>query len=239
MYRKQILNALIMFCALTTGAQESSSEFIFDASYELRQVQALLLSESDMDSVVNKVLASSYILKMSEAEISSLVEEAKMEKRSWMRSFTVGVNMFGYNVTPSSLEGTSTTQVSVLSNAAMTLLISPYDLIGQKNRIRRAKHRVNMHEMSMQDKRREIKISIIKLFLDYQAALESYIINENNLMISEELKHVADEEFKRGTTSNADYNKVLAGVMQSRLSLLEAENSAMKLKFQIELLMRD
>ena len=234
-YKKYLLICMI-FCVLTTSGQTGNS---FDALGELKQIQVLLLSESEMDSIVNKVLRSSYAIKMSKAEVASLREEAKMERRSWMRSFNVGVNMFGYNVTPSTLEGAGNTQVSLLSNASLTLLISPYDLIGQKNRIRRANHRVAMYEMSMYDKRRSIKIQIINKFLEYQSSLEAYILNENNLMISEELKHVADENFKRGTISNLEYNKVLGGVMQNRLDLLNVETQVMKLKYEIELLMQD
>ncbi len=234
---KLIVIKLNLLASLAAFSQQNAPAF--DAEEELLQIQSLLLSSSEMDSVVDKVVKESYALKMSAAEVSSLKEEAKMEHKSWMRSFTVGVNMFGYNVTPSSVESANTTQVSVLSNAAMTLLISPYDLIGQKNRIRRAKHRVAMHEMSLNDKRRQIKIYITNKFLEYQAALESYIISENRLMISEELKHVADESFRRGTMNNIEYNKVLGGVMQTRLGLLQVETQVMKLKYEIEILMHD
>ena len=192
-----------------------------------------------MDTIVDKVLKSSYKLRMANIEVASLQEEQKIESRSWMRSLTVGVNMFGYNVTPSTLEDASTTQLSVLSNASMTLLINPFELIGQKNRMKRAKYRVAKQEMLLQDSRREIKVFIIKKFLDYQAALEAYILNENNLMISSELKYVADQDFKRGSISNAEYNQILSGVMQNRMNLLEAENIVMKLKFELEILMQD
>ncbi|MEM6523408.1 MAG: TolC family protein [Bacteroidota bacterium] len=239
MYWKSLLKKIVIICGLTLSAELKGQEAGFNASAELLQVQALLISETEMDTLVDKVLKSSYRLKMSEAEIASLNEEKKIESRSWMRSLTVGVNMFGYNVTPSSLEETSTTQLSVLSNASMTLLISPFELIGQKNRIKRAQYRVNQREMAMEDTRREIKIFIIKKFLDYQAALEAYILNENNLMISDELKHVADQDFKRGVISNAEYNQILGGVMQNRLNLLEAENTVMKLKFELEILTKN
>jgi len=237
-WKSSLKYLLILFSCLDAKlleAQESS----FNALEELVQIQALLISEAEMDTIVDKVLKSSYSLKMSDAEIASLNEEKKIESRGWMRSLTVGVNMFGYNVTPSTLEENSTTQLSVLSNASVTLLISPFELIGQKNRIKRAQYRVNKQEMVRQNSRREIKIFIIKKFLDYQAALEAYILNENNLMISSELKHVADQDFKRGTITNTEYNQILSGVMQNRMNLLEAENTVMKLKFELEILMND
>ena len=217
--------------------QETTPDF--DASQELQQLQRLLLSETNMDSIVSKVVENSYALKMTAAEVESLREEVKMEGKSWMRSFAVGVNLFGYNVTPSQANEANATQLSLLSNASVTLLISPYDIIGQKNRIKRARHRVAMQEMSLMDKRREVKIYIINKFLQYQEALEAYIINENNLLISEELKHVADEQFKKGIISNAAYNEILGGLMQNRLGMLKAESLAMKLKFEIELSMND
>ncbi len=240
MYWKKKLYFILFVLALlllktTVKAQENK----FDASKELTQVQALLISEAEMDTLVDKVLKSSYKLKMSEAAIASLQEEKKIESRSWMRSLTVGVNMFGYNVTPSTLEESSTTQLSVLSNASVTLLISPFELIGQKNRIKRAQYRVARQEMVLENTRREIKIYVTNKFLDYQAALEAYILNENNLMISNELKHVADQDFKRGVISNSEYNLILAGVMQNRMNLLETENRVMKLKFELEILMKD
>ena len=238
MYWKNTLKAVVILISVVFSADIKGQETHFNASEELLQIQALLLSEAEMDTIVDLVLSASYRLKMADAEIASLNEEKKIESRSWMRSLTVGVNMFGYNVTPSTVEATSTTQLSVLSNASVTLLISPFELIGQKNRIKRAQYRVTKQELVMQDARREIKILIIKKFLNYQAALEAYILNENNLMISNELKHVADEDFKRGTISNTEYNQILAGVMQNRMNLLEAENTVMKLKFELEILMK-
>lgn len=239
MYRRQSLRTFTFICAIGFATSLEAQEPAFDASEELIQVQALLISEAEMDTIVDKVLKSSYRLKMAAIEIASLNEEKRIESRSWMRSLTVGVNMFGYNVTPSTVEETSTTQLSVLSNASMTLLISPFELIGQKNRMKLAQFRVSRHEMILQDSRRKIKIMVIQKFLDYQAALEAYIFSENNLMISSELKYVADQDFKRGAISNAEYNQILSGVMQNRLNLLQAENTVMKLKFELEILMND
>jgi len=239
MYWKKRLKVFVICFGILLSADLKGQEPSFNASEELLQVQALLISEAEMDTIVSKVLKSSYRLKMADAEIASLNEERKIESRSWMRSLTVGINMFGYNVTPSTREETSSTQLSVLSNASVTLLISPFEMIGQKNRIKRAQYRVAKQEMILQDSQREIKIFIIKKFLNYQAALEAYILNENNLMISSELKHVADQDFKRGAISNSEYNQILTGVMQNRMNLLEAENTVMKLKFELEILMKD
>ncbi|NQZ78832.1 MAG: TolC family protein [Ekhidna sp.] len=239
MYLKKIIKFSVILYVLTVFSEAKGQESNFNAPEELMQVQALLLSEAEMDTIVDKVLRSSYRIKMSDAEIASLREESKIIKRNWMRSLSVGVNLFGYNVTPANLNEGSTTQLSVLSNASVTLLLNPFELIGQRNRTQKALYQVTKQEMVMNDSRREIKIMVVKKFLDYQAALEAYILNENNLMISNELKHVADEDFKRGMISNAEYNQILAGVMQNRLNLLGAENAVMKLKFELELLMKD
>lgn len=239
MYCNNSLRIITFFCALLLSNTLNGQEASFDASEELKEIQALLISESEMDTIVSKVLKSSYQLKRTEEQISGFEQEKKIAGKNWMRSFTVGVNMFGYNVVPSSIENTNTTQFSVLSNASVTLLISPYDLFTQKNRNKRAQYRINEQEMLYEDIRRNAKIYIIKKFLDYQAALEAYILNENNLMISNELKHVADQEFKRGTISNAEYNQILGGVMRNRMDLLGSENAVMKLKFEIEILMKD
>ena len=239
MYLKKIIKFSVILYVLTVFSEAKGQESNFNAPEELMQVQALLLSEAEMDTIVDKVLRSSYRNKMSDAEIASLREESKIIKRNWMRSLSVGVNLFGYNVTPANLNEGSTTQLSVLSNASVPLLLNPFELIGQRNRTQKALYQVTKQEMVMNDSRREIKIMVVKKFLDYQAALEAYILNENNLMISNELKHVADEDFKRGMISNAEYNQILAGVMQNRLNLLGAENAVMKLKFELELLMKD
>lgn len=239
MYSNYSLFIITFLCTLLLSNTLNGQEASFDASKELQEIQALLISESEMDTIVSKVLKSSYQLKRTEEQIAGFEQEKKIAGKNWMRSFTVGVNMFGYNVVPSSLDNTNTTQFSVLSNASVTLLISPYDLFTQKNRNKRAQYRINEQEMLYEDIRRNAKIYIINKFLDYQAALEAYILNENNLMISNELKHVADQEFKRGTISNAEYNQILAGVMRNRMDLLGSENAVMKLKFEIEILMKD
>ncbi len=233
------LRLFIILWGLTLSKSLNGQNPSFDSSQEMLRIQALLINESEIDTIVTKVLRSSYDLRMVETEIASLEEEKKIESRSWMRSLTVGVNMLGYNVTPSTFQESSSTQFSILSNASVTLLISPFELIGQQNRIRRAQYRVVKQEMDFQKLRKTIKINVIKRFLDYQSALEAYILNENNLMISSELKHVADQDFKRGVISNAEYNQILSGVMQNRMNLLEVENMVMKLKYELELLMED
>ena len=238
MYCKLIIVLTILSCSISSRAQISGYESEIDAPRELEEIRALLLSESDMDSVVKKVIKNSYALKMAEAEYFSLKEEVKIEGKSWMKSFTIGLNLFGYSVTPTQTEEIrGTTQVSVLSNAAVTLLISPYDLIGQKNRTKRARHRANMQEMSLYDKTRQVKIYITNKFLNYQAALESYILLENSMMLAEELKAIAEENFKKGSITTQEYNNALSGLMQSRMNLLEVENAVVKAKLEIEVLM--
>ncbi len=240
MYWKRNLQILAIFNGLIFALNVDAQEPGFDASKELLQIQSLLISEAEMDTIVNKVLRSSYTLRMADAQIAALNEEVKIERKSWMKSFSVGINLFGFSVTPSSIEGASnTTQVSVLSNAAVTLLVNPFEFMSQKNRMKKAKYTMTQQQMAMSNARREIKIFIVKKFLDYQAALESYILSENNLMISNELKHVADEDFKRGAISNAEYNQILAGVMQNRQNLLQTENVVIKLKYELEILMND
>lgn len=238
MYCKLVIGLILLGYGLSSRAQISEYESEINAPRALEEIKALLLSESDMDSVVKRVIKNSYALKMAEAEYASLKEEVRIEGKSWMKSFTIGLNLFGYNVTPAQTEEvTGTTQVSVLSNAAVTLLISPYDLIGQKNRTKRARHRANMQEMSLYDKTRQVKIYIINKFLNYQAALESYILTENSMMLAEELKAIAEENFKRGSITTQEYNNALSGLMQSRMSLLEVENAVLKTKLEIEVLM--
>ena len=74
MYRNNGLNILALTCALLFCYNLNGQEAMFDASEELLEIQALLISESEMDTIVSKVLRSSYQPK-AEEQIASLNKE--------------------------------------------------------------------------------------------------------------------------------------------------------------------
>ncbi len=232
-----LLVAIFCFMQLVSLGHSSDSTSTTENRKELERVKALLLSESKLDSMVEKVLKASYQIRLGEAMVSQSQYALKQENKNWMRSLNFGVNLFGYSITPTSQDIGSTAQVSMLSNASLTLLINPYEILSQGNRSKKAQEEVRIKELTLEDNRRQIKIYAIGKFLEYHEALESYIIYENQLMISEESKHIADEHFKQGRISNNEYNLVLQGVMKSKQDLLKAEGRVLKLKYEIELLM--
>lgn len=217
----------------------TKSSIMVDPKAELMQIKTMLLSESNLDSIVERVINKSYDLMSSKSKIAAVDEEVKLEKKSWMRSFTLGVNLLGYNLTPAQAEQGSVTQLSMMSNAQATLLISPYDLLSRRNRIERARHMRSMYVHDLDNKRRELKIFIVKKFLSYQEALETFIICENNLMISEEIKQLADDRFRQARISTEEYNLAISSVMKYRTDLLKAESAAMKYKYELEILMSE
>lgn len=212
--------------------QQNEKKAMAEASLE--QIKTLLLKESNIDSIVDKVVASSNLLAQTEAKIIQSEEQVKMEGKSWMRSLTVGVNLLGYNV--NQIQGTDATsiQMSALSNANLTLFINPYEIFSRKNRIKFANQEVEKQRQVYFNQRREIKIYITRKFIEYQAALESYILSENDLLIADEAKHLSDELFKQGRISNQEYNMALGAVNKRKQELLKAESLATRLKMEIE-----
>jgi len=211
--------------------------FVEDA---LDQIRKFLLSETSLDSITDKVLKNSHQLNLSYARVAQAEENSRIESKSWMRSFTVGINLFGYSVVPATLDQESQAiQTSSLSNASVTLLLSPFDILTRHNRIKVARQEIEAQRRSMLDLRRQTKLFVTMKFLEYQEALETYVIQENNFMIAEEAKHIADVQFKQGRIDNEGYNKAVAGVLKYRADLLKAEGKVLKLKYELEILMTE
>lgn len=228
------MKIFILSLLITAGVQDSSS---LNPQQELETIQALLLDVTNIDSIVEKALANSYTLQLDEARVKQQQYSIKQERNSWSRSFRFGVNFFNISTVPSANDGNvSVTQASVLSNIGLTLGVNPEDFINRKSRIRVAEQELEVRKLDLHRDRRDIESFVIGKFLEYQQALEVFIIRENNLMISEENKLVADEQFRQGRISTLEYNKLLGDLMLKQEALVRAETIVMKLKKEIELI---
>lgn len=228
------MKILILSLLITAGMQDSSS---LNPQHELATIQALLLDVTNIDSIVAQALDNSYTLQLNEARVKQQQFAIRQERNSWSKSFRFGVNFFNVSTVPSPSDGNvSVTQASVLSNVGLTLGINPEDFINRKSRIRVAEQELNIRKIDLQRDRRNIESYIIGKFLEYQQALEIFIIRENNLMISEENKLVADEQFRQGRITTQEYNKMLGDLMLKQEALVRAETTVMKLKREIELM---
>lgn len=231
------MKALLVTLFLSFSAQDST---VLNPTQELAGIKALLLNIHSIDSIVERALAHSYTLKLDRARIRQQQYAIKQERNSWSRSFRFGVNFFNISTTPSPSDGSvSVTQASVLSNIGLTLGINPEDFINRKSRIKVAEQELEVRSMDLRRDRRELEAFVIGKFLEYQQALEIYIVRENNLMISEENKLVADEQFRQGRISTHAYNKMLGDLMLKQEALIRAETAVMKLKREIEIITSD
>lgn len=233
---------MVFIFAVSTGyaqhtAVEDRAIKAFDVQAEVNRISRFILSESRLDSIVNKALANSYEIKMAETLVDQDLEQLKISQKNWSNALTVGVNLFGYNITPSSVDPSATlTEVAVLNNAAVTLLISPYNLLTMNNRTKTVKKRLEMDYHALENTRRKVKMAITNKFLDYQKSLEAYILAENSVMLADEVKHLSDEFFKQGRLSPQEYNEVLQTVSANQRALLDAETTVMKYKLELEYL---
>ncbi len=231
------MKIFILSILITTGIQDTSS---LNPQQELENIELLLLDVTNIDSIVEKALTNSYTLQLDEAKIKQQQYTIKQERNGWSRSFRFGVNFFNISTVPSASDGNaSVTQASLLSNVGLTLGLNPEDFINRKNRIRVAEQELKVRQMDMQRDRRALESFIIGKFLEYQQALEIFIIRENNLMISEENKLVADEQFRQGRISTLAYNKMLGDLMLKQEALVRTETTVMKLKREIELIISE
>ena len=214
----------------------SQDTTMLDATEELEGIQALLLNEVDLDILVDNAFTNSHQLKMDEALVRQQHEVLRQEKRSWIRSFRMGVNFFNVTTSAGGLDSEkSITQASVLSNVGLTIGLNPEDLLSRKSRIRVAEEELRIKEIDLQRDRRDVKAWVINRFLKYQEALEIYIIRENALMMAEENKHIADEKYRQGRMKTESYNQILGDLMLKKESLIMAETNVMQLKREIEL----
>lgn len=228
------MKILILSILISAGMQDSSS---LNPQQELESIQALLLDVTNIDSIVAQALDNSYTLQLNEARVKQQQFAIRQERNSWSKSFRFGVNFFNVSTVPSPSDGNvSVTQASILSNVGLTLGVNPEDFINRKSRIRVAEQELNIRKIDLQRDRRNIESYVIGKFLEYQQALEIFIIRENNLMISEENKLVADEQFRQGRITTQEYNKMLGDLMLKQEALIRVETTVMKLKREIELM---
>lgn len=217
------------------GGQDSVANI--NPQQEIASIQALLLDVTNIDSIVDKALANSYTLQLDEARVKQQQYAIRQERNSWSRSFRFGVNFFNVSTAPSTTDGSvSVTQASVLSNIGLTLGINPEDFVNRKSRIRVAEQELEIRQYDLSRDRRQLESFVIGKFLEYQQALEIFIIRENSLMISEENKLVADEQFRQGRINSQSYNKMLGDLMLKQEALVRAETTVMKLKREIEVI---
>ena len=228
------MKILILSLFISASLQDSST---LDPKHELEAIQALLLDVTNIDSIVEKALENSHTLQLDEARVKQQQYTVKQERNSWSKSFRFGVNFFNISTVPSTVDGnTSVTQASVLSNIGLTLGINPEDFINRKSRIRVAEQELKVRQLDLQRDRRQLESYVVGKFLEYQQALEIFIIRENNMMISEENKIVAEEHFRQGRISSGEYNKVIGDLMLKQEALIRAEIAVVKLKKEIELI---
>jgi outer membrane protein TolC len=208
----------------------------FDVKAELEMIQKLIINEVNLDSLIERAYANSAQLAQSQTIVDQQEQLLRVEQKSWMRSLQFGVNFFNISTRPSgTVAGAAVTHAPVLSNIGLSLSVNPADIFSRNNRIKVAAQEVEVTKLELEKDKLELKVYITRKFLEYQEALELYILRENSLMIAEENLVMANEKFKQGRMQSATYNVIMEDLMLKKQGLIKAETQVLLRKSELEI----
>ena len=223
--------------SLDTLSLDTASANTLNAAEELTKIKSLLLDEVNLDALVEKAYKASGLLEIDRSKITQQENLLIQERKSWMRTFRFGVNFLNVSTVPSTVNpGTDVTQTSVLSNIGLSISINPEDIFSRRNRINVAEQELMIKKIDRKNDIRDLRIFITNKFLQYQEALEIFIIRENALMIADENLLYANEQFRQGRMKSIDHNQFIGDLMLKKEALITAETQVLKLKNEIETL---
>ncbi|MEQ8469750.1 MAG: TolC family protein [Marinoscillum sp.] len=202
---------------------------------EILDVTQVLHSEEILDSIVTRVIVSSNLLKAIDQEIMMYDEEILQNKRSWISSFRLGVNVFSANT---SLDQTneSVTTYGLLPNVGLNLSIDPEKLVNRKSYMRQSANKREYSRFIKADSRQTLKKDILNHYYDYLSLLETVNIRQLGYETRKQQEEFLNSSFRNG---EASYSELLIAENQVHLakeSWMSASINAMKKRSEISVL---
>lgn len=222
--------------SLTAVAQEETFQITnIQTEKEILEVTYILHSEDILDSIVNRVIMNSNLLKAIDQEIMMYDEEILQKKRSWVSSFRLGVNLFSANT---SLDQTneSITTYGLLPNVGLNLTIDPEKLVNRKSYMRQSANKREYSRFIKADSRQTLKKDILNHYYDYLSLLETVNIRQHGYETRKQQQEYLDSSFRNG---EASYSELLIAENQVHLAkeaLMKASIDAMKKRSEISVL---
>lgn len=210
-----------------------------DYKVEKQLVEILLQDQAAIDSIVDKMLRHSYSLKSVEAEFHQKYESLSQEKRSWLSTFVIGVNLYSQSTVLDESTNSSVTTSGVLPNLGVSLNISPERIFNLQSNIRIARADVIRAENTLKEQRRALKLFILGKYYEYLEALNVLELRFNSFESQRQQVQQIKLKFERGEAALVDYLMVQNGFTSTEEALLRAKVFVLKLKKEISLYTSD
>lgn len=229
-----IICMILMHCSYAQEGDFTLSKSQIES--EILEVSGVLHSEAILDSLVTRVLSNSNLIKAIDQEMVMYDEEIKQNKRSWISSFRLGVNVFSANTTLDA-NNESYTTYGLLPNVGLNLSIDPAKLVNRKSYVRQSESKREYSRYIQEDAKTKLKKDILNLYYDYLGLLESVNIRHQAYTTRQQQQEFLDESFRAG---NASYTEALIAENQVHLAkeaLVKASIDAMKRRSEISVLL--
>jgi len=230
-----ITTLLSVFLASGAIAQRNQLLTPEETEKEMLEVSRILYNDDVLDSIVTRALEHSNLIKAIDQEMKMFDEEILQKKRSWVSSFTFGVNVFSANTTLNT-DNQSVTTYGVLPRVGLNLNVNPEKLINRKSYVRQTTNRKEYSRYIQEDTRMTLKKNILNLYYDYLGALESVNIRQHAYNTR---KQQADYLNGLFTSGDVEYAQVLIAENQMHLAkeaLVTTSIEAMKRRSEISVL---
>ncbi len=203
---------------------------------ELLMISRVLHNESILDSLIETAVSNSNLLNAFDEDIRYFNEEIKQNKRSWISSLRMGVNVFSANTTTDN-NNESVTTYGVLPSVGINLSLDPGKLINQRSAVKQSISRKDYSEYLKEDRKMILKKDILNLYYDYLGALET--VNTRQLAYN---ARIQQEEYTNGLFSSGEigYSELLIAENQVYLAKeawINAGIDAMKKRSEITVLL--
>lgn len=230
----------LFLISIGIGARAQVSTTLYspeETQLEIYNVSNVLTSPEILDSLAIKALDNSNLIKAIDEEVHMYEEEVLQNKRSWLNSFRLGINMFSANTTLDAGRDESITTYGVLPSVGLNLTVNPEVLVNRKSKVRASAHKQKYSEFIRENTKQTIKKDILNLYHDYLSMLETINVRRKGLNGRKQHVEFLESSFRNG---EATYDQILIATNQVHLAeeaLITASISAAKKKMEIEVLL--
>jgi outer membrane protein TolC len=234
---KNIVLTVCMCIALGAYSQQTTKDTLSVYESEIEYVKRILTDQEVLDSLIVQAIESSNILKSYEAEIHQNSENVKQQKRKWISSFRVGLNLYSSATTLDENNNSVTTQ-GILPNTGLTLSIDPEKFVNRRSYIRYAEHEKERAQQRYLDQKKQVEAWIVNQYYQYLNSLESIVIRTGMLDVRRQNYVLIETEFKQG---KIDYSTLMVAqnnVYLAEEALIQVQIDARKKKREIDVFLK-
>lgn len=232
---KYLVWTIIWMTTLATQAQDS---FIFtrtQTEQEILDITRIIHNEATLDSIVNRVAASSNLLKALDEEMKMYDEEILQKKRGWVTSFRFGVNLFSANTTADPYNESVTTY-GVLPNIGLNFTLDPEKLVNRQSYVRQSISKKEYARYIQEDNLMTLKKDILNQYYDYLAFLESAHIRQLTYETRKQQVEYLDGLFRNGEINYSDLLLAENQLHLAKEAMVTTSISVMKKRSEIYVL---